>query len=124
MSEISELIPLLAKALFATIVIEECVALFWKERDAKLALVVLVANILTNPALNLVFYYGADWIYDAPTNERIATIVGESVVFIVETAFFWRFAVKPLPRAAAFAATLNAASYFSSGPLTALGYWD
>ncbi len=115
---------LLAKALIATIVVEEIAALFWRERSIRFAAVVLAANVATNPALNVAIIACSDWVYATPKNELAAIAVGEAAVLIAETSIFWRWGKTTFERAALLATALNVASFCSGFALTALGYWD
>ena len=114
----------LLKALFATVFIEECAALFWRERSSRLALAVLVANVVTNPILNLIIIFAPDsWL---ATDCRYYALVGilEGVVLFSESWWFYtRGRILPVRRAVLFSLSLNAASYFSAYPLEKLGYW-
>ena len=114
----------LLKALFATALIEECVALFWRERSRRLALTVLIANLVTSPLLNLIIFFAPDsWL---ATDCRYYSLVGvlEGVVLLSESWLFYTHGrVFPAWRAILFSLSLNATSYFSAYPLEKLGYW-
>lgn len=114
----------LVKALFITIVIEEIAALFWREWSLKLALVVFVMNVLTNPAINAFVYNAPDFFYQSDLHYYILTTFLEFCVWFVE----WRILAQTgvglnESRAALMSLTLNACSYFSAWPLQWLGFW-
>ncbi|MDO5308972.1 MAG: hypothetical protein Q4G03_05710 [Planctomycetia bacterium] len=114
----------LFKALFATIVIETFVATFWLERSPRLMTVVIVANVLTNPALNLLVRNLPDAFF--ATDMRYYSMVGalEAVVWALEATIFYRFGgILSWRRALLFSLSLNGASFLSGFPLAALGYW-
>ena len=127
------MLDLLAKALLATVVIEElaalCVqgglALKAKRLPWSIFWVVLWANALTNPIINLVCWFMPDSLMNRSFFYVPLVVFLESCVLAVETLIFHRFGrVRPLKRAFLFAFILNASSYFSGTWLDKLGYWD
>lgn len=114
----------LVKALFATILIEELAALFWKERSFRLASSVCIANIITNPILNLILLFAPDAWLATDCRYYMLVAVLEGSVWLSEAWWFGLFGgVCPLRRAILFSLVLNAASYLSSYPLERMGYW-
>ncbi len=114
----------LVKALVATIAVEEIVALFWKERCMKLALVVLVMNTFTNPTVNALAYTAPDVVQENDVYYYALVTCLELGVLLVE----WRLlalsgAVENSKRAFIMALALNATSFLSGWPLKWIGYW-
>lgn len=114
----------LIKAFLATLVSEELIALFWKERSLRLALCILWVNAITNPVANiLVLLAPIDWI---ESNARYYSllIVVELAVCITETCLFSRIGrIAPKSRAFLFSLTLNAVSCSAAYPLEVIGFW-
>ena len=115
----------MATALLATVIVEEIVALFWKERSFRLFLLVLFVNVVTNPAINWAVYLAPDELFASNLRYYSMIFVLEACVWISEALFFWRFArMESLVRSMLFSLTLNSVSYLSGYPLDALGYWN
>ena len=115
----------LLKALLATIVIEELVASFWREWSWWLFLTVFCANVLTNPVINLAVYCAPDFCFDSAKNYYVLVLILETLVWISESAFFWKFGkIHPFVRASLFSLTLNLTSYCSGFVLERLNYWN
>ena len=124
---VRDMMPLLLnllKALFATVLIEESAAIFWKERSLRLALAVLVANLVTNPLLNVIILVAPDaWVAEERRYDCLVCIL-EGCVWLSEAWWFNIFGrIRPTWRALFFSLVLNVASYFSAYPLEKLGYW-
>ena len=114
----------LLKAAFATVLIEESVALLWRERSSRLALTVLIANVVTNPLLNLIIIFAPDSWLATDCRYYTLVIVLEGVVLLSEAWWFYACGrIFPVWRAFLFSLSLNATSYFSAYPLEKLGYW-
>ena len=127
------MVDLLAKALLATVVIEELATLFvqgvltirGKRLPWTIFLVTLWTNALTNLTINLVCWYMPDSLMDQVFFYFSLVVCLELGVLAVETVIFYRFGrVRPLSGACFFAFILNASSYFSGTWLNKIGYWD
>ena len=127
------MLDLLAKALLATVVIEELAALCvqggltlrGKRLPWTVFLVVFWANALTNPIINLVCWFMPDSLMSRQLFYVSLVVFLELCVLAVETLIFYRFGrVRPLTWAFFFAFILNVASYFSATWLEKFGYWD
>lgn len=115
---------LFLKALFATAVIEEFGALFFRERSLRLFLVVLLANILTNPTINLINWFLPNSLVES-SFYSFAILFLELCVWGIEACLFLYLGkVRPLCRALIMSFLLNAASYFSGTLLSKIGYWN
>lgn len=116
---------LFLKALLATIVIEASVACRFKERSVYLFLLVILANVFTNPTLNLIVWYLPDSIVDTPL--VYGTIIGllEVCVVFAEAALFQMGKITlSFRRAFNISFILNLVSFSSGVVLTYLGFWE
>ena len=120
-----ELLRGLCKALFATIVIEETVACFFKERSWRFALVALLMNVATNPTINLVVRSVPDSLFQNANEYAALVFILEFWVWLIEACFLRAFLRDcAWSRALLLSLVLNLASFLSGYPLDYLGYWD
>ena len=91
--------------LMATIVIELGVLRFLGERSRKVLWSSLVVNVLTNVPLNL-------WAYSLPSIGWTDMLVGEAIVIVVETLWYYWF-VRSLRQSLVYAFLCNAISFLT-----------
>ncbi len=120
-----DLLWLLFKALFATLVIEEIAACFFKERSWRFALVVLIMNVITNPTINIILQTVPDsWV---ETTDRYYALVLALELWVWGTeACFLRAFLKGCSWSRAFflSFAINMTSFLSGVLLEPVGYWD
>ena len=120
-----DLLRLLFRALFATLVIEELTACFFKERSWRFAFVVFVMNAITNPTINAIIQTVPDsWVETAGRYYALVLVL-ELWVWVTEACFLRAFLKGcSCSRAIFISFALNMTSFLSGFVLAYVGYWD
>lgn len=91
--------------LIATIVIELGVLRFLGEKSRRVLWSSVVVNILTNVPLNV-------WAHSLPSIDRVDILIGETVVVVVETLWYYYF-VRSLKQSFVYSFLCNAISFLT-----------
>lgn len=107
---------MLSFAFFLTAFIEGIVTLLFYGIDWKMVTVVTVANLLTNPALNLIVFH-----YNITSNK---TVLGfEIIITLIEFGIFAVYMRKDYLKLAALAVVANLASFLVGAYLVNMQFW-